>query len=91
MNKYGKPDPILPRFDDEGRFIVWEHPRQDGQMSYIPAKQIKLILENYDSGKDFKVISPLYPITRAQLAYIVTQREVFNSAPNLEAGLRERS
>lgn len=45
---------------------------QPNQYSYIPEKQINVILDNYYKGVPWPQVSPLYPITREQLAFIIT-------------------
>lgn len=51
-------------FDNQGNLRITEK-------AYIPKKHVQLILENYKQGKDYATLSPVYPVTRAMVAFIV--------------------
>ena len=54
-------------FDQHGNLYVDQTMR-----SYIPAKHVRIIRHNFALGIPFPQVSPVYAITREQLAAIVS-------------------
>lgn len=57
------------KYDQQGNLIL---DRKFG--TYIPAKQVRIIRHNWGLGIKFPEVSPTYPITREQLAFIVSEK-----------------
>lgn len=52
-----------------GDFVI--HTTTDGSQCYIPAQQVAVIKANFQRGVGYPQVSPVYAITRQQLAQIV--------------------
>lgn len=55
------------RFDQRGNLFI-----DARQRSYIPAKHVRIIRHNFALGIPYPQVSPMYAITREQLAAIVS-------------------
>jgi hypothetical protein len=65
------------QFDNEGNLVIRIEERpyridlEDIERIFIPSKQVKVIETNLRAQKPFYLLSPLYPITRRQAAFIL--------------------
>jgi len=58
-------------FDDDGRLMVYEDKTEHyHRMGTIPAKHVYIIWCNLKMNKPFNQLSPMYPVTREQVAFI---------------------
>ena len=59
---------MAPEFNEHG---LVRHKYPDGKVVYIPWRQVHIIRKQLRRGVPFHALSPLYPVTREEVAMIM--------------------